>query len=165
MYYRRQKPKLYKGLIAGALGGLAGSWIMTRFQYLMAHAMGQSDPHGGEEEDATVKVAKGISSLTGHELSEDQKKTAGPLVHYAFGTSIGALYGGLAQKHKAPRSGFGTAYGTAVWAVGDEVVVPALGLAGKPGETSLSQHAQFLAAHIVYGLTLEGVRRLAIKAL
>jgi uncharacterized membrane protein YagU involved in acid resistance len=139
---------------------------MTRFQFLLARALGQGSPHEGQEEDATVKTAQRISSgLLGHDLSRIEKKKAGPLVHYAYGTGIGALYGGLAQKDKRVPSGFGTAYGAAAWALGDEVAVPALRLGAKPTETPVSQHVQALAAHIVYGVTLEGVRRLVLKAL
>jgi len=86
-------------------------------------------------------------------------------VHYAYGTGIGAVYGGLAQKHKTTTSGFGIAYGAAAWALGDEVAVPVLGLGKKPTETPVTQHFQLLAAHLVYGITLEGVRRLTLKAL
>ncbi len=166
MYFRSRKNNIYKGLIAGAAGGLAASWIMTRFQLAVAHALGQSDPHEGQEEDATVKTAQKISGgLLHRELSPSEKKVAGPLVHYAYGTGIGALYGGLAANHEVTKCGFGSAYGAAVWALGDEMAVPALGLGKKPAETPVSQHFQMLAAHLVYGITLEGVRRLALKAL
>ena len=166
MFFHSRKPPVYKGLIAGSIGGIAASWTMTRFQLLLSHALGQSQPHEGQDEDATVKTAKRISrAVAGHELSGEEKKKAGPLVHYAYGTGIGALYGGLAQKHDATNSGFGTAYGAAAWALGDEVAVPALGLGRKPAETPVSQHLQTLAAHLVYGMTLEGVRRLTLKLL
>ncbi len=165
MYFRNRQPKVYKGVIAGAIGGLAASWIMTRFQSLITRASGRTDPHEGQGEDATVKTAERVSSELGHELSAKEKESAGPLVHYAYGAGIGALYGGLAQKNEATRAGFGSAYGAAAWALGDEVAVPALGLAKKPAQTPLWQHAQALAAHLVYGITLEGVRRLTLKAL
>ena len=166
MYFRNRKPKVYKGMIAGAIGGLAASWIMTRFQLLIARALGQSEPHEGQGEDATVKTAEKISSdLLGHELSPEEKESAGPLVHYAYGTGIGALYGGLAQRSEITKAGFGSSYGAAAWAFGDEIAVPGLGLGKKPAEIPLSQHFQTLAAHLVYGVTLEGVRRLALKAL
>ena len=70
---------------------------------------------------------------------------------------------GLAQKDERTELGFGSAYGAAAWALGDEVAVPALGLGKKPAETPLSQHVQTLAAHVVYGMTLEGVRRLTTR--
>src|SRR5207237_6053186 len=102
---------------------------MTQFQSLLTRALDGPNPHKEQGEDATIKTAKRISSkLLGHELSEEEKKAAGPLVHYAYGTGIGALYGSLAQKYETPRLGFGSAYGAAAWALGDEVAVPALGL-------------------------------------
>jgi hypothetical protein len=69
--------------------------------------------------------------MLGHQLSAEEEKTAGPLVHYVYGTGIGALYGGLAQKHETIKLGFGVAYGAAAWARGDEIAVPALGLGGR----------------------------------
>lgn len=166
MKFRSRKDKVYRGVIAGAIGGLAASWIMPQFQFLLAHALGHGGPHEGQGEDATVKAAQRISSaLLDHQLSAEEKKTAGPLVHYIYGTGIGALYGGLAQKHATTTAGFGSAYGAAVWALGDEIAVPALGLGKKPTETPAFQHFQLLAAHLVYGITLDGVRRLALKAL
>jgi putative membrane protein len=164
MRFRFGKDKVYRGFIAGGIGGLAASWIMPRFQFLLSHALGYSSPHEGQGEDATVKTAQRISSaLLGHQLSAEEKKTAGPLVHYVYGTGIGALYGGLAQNCELTTSGFGAAYGAAAWALGDEIAVPALGLGKKPAEIPVSQHLQLLAAHLVYGVTLEGVRRLALK--
>src|SRR5262245_9124254 len=166
MYFQSRNDKVYKGLIAGAIGGLTASWVMTRFQFLVANALGHTDPHEGQGEDATVKTAEKISSrVLRHKLSAEEKESAGPLVHYAYGTGIGALYGGLAQKNETTTAGFGSAYGAAAWALGDEIAVPALGLGRKPAETPLSQHFQLLAAHLVYGITLEGVRRLALKRL
>ena len=166
MGVRSGNDKVYKGVIAGAIGGWTASWIMTRFQFLLAHALGQTDPHEGQGEDATVKTAQRISSeVLGHELSAEEMEAAGPLVHYSYGMGIGAVYGGLAQAHKITTSGFGSAYGAAAWALGEEIAVPALGLGRKPAETPLSQHFQTLAAHLVYGITLEAVRRLALKAL
>ncbi len=168
MHFRyRDKNKVCRGLIAGSIGGLAASWVMPRFQSLLSIALeGQTDPHKGQGEDATVKTAQKISSeLLGHQLSAEEKKASGPIVHYAYGTSIGALYGGLAQKYETTKSGFGTAYGAAAWALGDEIAVPALGLGKRPSETPVSQQIQTLAAHLVYGMTLEGVRRLTLKVL
>jgi len=164
MGFRSRKKKVYEGVIAGSLAGLAASWVMPRFQYLLARALGNRDPHEGQGEDATVKTAERISCTMLHrELPAESKEKAGSLVHYAYGTGIGALYGGLAAKQERTTSGFGTAYGAAAWALGDEIAVPAFGLGRKATETPLSQHLQAFAAHLVYGIALEGVRRVALK--
>jgi len=128
---------------------LAASWIMPKFQFLLSRALGYSDPHEGQGEDATVRTAQRVSSaMLGHRLSAEDEKTAGPLVHYVYGTGIGALYGGLAQKHETVTLGFGVGYGAAAWALGDEIAVPALGLGKKPTEVPVSQQLRVLSASL-----------------
>ena len=84
-----------------------------------------------------MKTANRISSeVFDHELSAEEKKTAGPFVHYVYGSGIGAVYGGLSQKYETTKSGFASACGAAAWALGNEVRVPALGLGKKPPETA-----------------------------
>lgn len=167
-FLKRRQPSVWKGAIAGALGGLAGSWVMNQFQSALASKQPKPQPSEPEQEaeDATMKTADRITqSVAGHGLSKEQKKAAGPFVHYVYGAGIGALYGGASARFRPARAGFGLAYGTAAWALGDEVAIPALKLGKGPAETPLSQHLQALAAHLVYGATLEGMRRLGMKAM
>jgi uncharacterized membrane protein YagU involved in acid resistance len=72
---------------------------------------------------------------------------------------VGAVYGLLAEIAPGPTFGLGAAYGAAVALGLDEALVPALGLAKSAKETPPSQHAYSLASHLVYGVTLEGARR------
>ncbi len=160
---RTQNRKLLPAILAGFAGGLAGAFAMNRFQALASPRQPEPPPEQ-EAEDATMKTAEAIvKAVTGHGLSKEQKKKAGPLVHYLYGATIGAIYGAMVWRFRAAAAGFGTAYGAAAWALGDEIAVPALKLGGKPGDTPLAQHLQALAAHLVYGATLEGVRRLSVK--
>jgi hypothetical protein len=154
--------KLAKSLIAGAVGGLAASYAMNQFQSLWTAvteemSKRQGDPQqssGGE--DATVKTAEAISERVFHrELTDAEKKWAGPAVHYAFGTLMGAVYGVLAETVPAAGSGHGAAFGTAVWLTVDEIGVPALGLAQPPSQTPASSHIKALASHLVYGVTTD----------
>ncbi len=59
----------------------------------------------------------------------------------------------------------GSPFGIALWGVGDELAIPALGLAKWPNAYPLSAHAQALAAHAVYGITTDLVRRAMLKAI
>jgi putative membrane protein len=107
-----------------------------------------------------MKAAGKIASLAGRQLLHEQKKKAGPLVHYGFGTLQGAMYGavtGLA----GVSGGFlpSIIFGAALFAVADEIALPALGLSGKPTEYPASTHLYGLASHIVYGLSTEIARR------
>jgi hypothetical protein len=182
---------MFHGAVAGAIGGLAASWVMNQF---MMHAqrraeqiagrseLGQgrqressaSSPQeqkekqqqeeggGGGGEDATVKTAAVISrNLFDHELTPDEKQIAGPAVHYAYGALVGSLYGAVAEVWPTIATGFGMPYGVALWALGDEAAVPALRLSPPPTEVPAEKHADFLAAHIVYGIALDVSRRVA----
>lgn len=124
--------------------------------------MAQSQPSEEKEDqdDATVKTAKAISEgIFGHELTEREKKPAGAVVHYAFGTASGGLYGALAEVAPQVTAGAGIPFGAVFWLTADEVAVPLLGLAKGPTEYPASTHAYALASHLVYGLTAELSRR------
>ncbi|MGH9352975.1 MAG: hypothetical protein ACRD2G_12575, partial [Terriglobia bacterium] len=99
---------LVKGLVAGLVGGLVGTIVMTEFQKAWsktAQAMsnGEADGQGQQEsENATMKAAGKIAHIGGRELSHEQKKKAGPVVHYSFGTLQGAAYGAVTELTRTP---------------------------------------------------------------
>ena len=163
-----------KGLVAGLIGGLVASWTMNRFQDAWIRLAGS--PSSGQEgqaglqrteknseeeqDDATVKTASAISEgLFDHKLTRSEKKIAGPLVHYAFGTSVGGLYGAAAELVPGVTTGAGLPFGAAFWLVADETALPLLGLSKGPTAYPASTHVYALVSHFVYGLTAELVRR------
>ena len=156
--YRRNP---WKGLAAGLIGGLVGAWSMNQFQKVWSAAAEQlgAEQSQQESEDATMKTADRLARAIGKQLSMEQKKKAGPVVHYAFGALMGGIYGALAETESQVKRGAGIPFGGLLFATADEVAVPALGLAGSPTESPLSSHLQGLASHLVYGATTEGVRR------
>ncbi len=156
---------ILKNVAVGAVAGLAGAWAMNQFQVLLS-SVSKSDQQpeqqqpDEESDDATVQTAKAISQhLFMHQLTSDEKKWAGPAVHYGMGASTGAVYGALTETFPIAGAGFGTAYGTAVWAAADEIAVPALGLSKPIGETAVSSHVSALASHLVYGVVTDLARR------
>jgi hypothetical protein len=173
------KARVWKGAIAGAVAGLAGTIAMTQFQSLWNKAakrithdedhISSSDRAEAEVEDATVKAAEKLAKLARHRLSRDQRKNLGPVIHYAFGTAMGAVYGAVVEV--GPRdlrrhdllSGVG--FGSVLFAGGDEIAVPALGLSEKASESPASSHLYAFASHIVYGLTAGAVRKAVRTAL
>ena len=154
--------KLWKGALAGAAAGLAASWTMNQFQSgwskLQEKKSGES--REGEDEDATMKAANLVAEKTLHrELSKEEKKKVAPYFHYGFGTLMGTLYGILTEEFPSAKAGFGTAFATGLFLVADEGAVPALKLGGAPKQVPLSSHIEALASHLVYGLSVESVRR------
>lgn len=169
----RQKHKIWKGLAAGLIGGLAATWVMTRLQNAISQ-MSESKENGNEEkkkqenggENATVKAAEAISgTVFDHELKKSEKEFAGNAVHYAFGTSMGALYGAAAEIAPVTSKGYGLPFGTALFLAADEVAVPALGLSESPTEYPVSTHVYGLTSHLIYGVTADLVRRAVLRVL
>jgi putative membrane protein len=168
---------LAKGVFAGMVGGLVASWVMNQFQAALqkaeeawrksAHrAEGQAkNSTDGEAEDATMKAADRVAYIAlNRHLTQEEKKKAGPLVHYAYGAIIGGMYGCVAELLPASTAGKGSVYGAAAWLIGDEIAVPKLGFSKPSREYPVKVHAEALAAHLVYGVTTDTVRR-GLKAL
>jgi hypothetical protein len=158
-------------MLAGAVGGLVASWTMNEFQKVWAAAekritggkQGQDEGQQNTEdaEDATMKTADRMSqALQGRHLTGEEKKKAGPVVHYAFGALMGAVYGASVEVNPAANALAGIPFGAILFAAADEVVLPVLGLSDKPAAYPLSTHVYGLMSHAVYGVTTETVRRI-----
>ncbi len=190
MNKRRAEGDVWKGLLAGAVGGLVASVVMNQFQAALgkriagvkrshgAQSLQRGFPHHGigrdlqergsddERDDAAMRLANAISmGLSEHELTRSEKDAAGTALHYAYGISMAALYGAAAEFAPVVAAGAGLPYGMSVWIGADEGVVPALGLSKSAEEYPLSVHAYALASHMVYGVTTEVVRRAVRNAL
>ena len=173
---RRANPVL--GACAGAAAGLIASWAMVRFNHLIGPADGRSDKpddrHAERRLDARPNDTDGTlpdepgsmqasSALArpvlGRELTQREKLIGGPILHYLFGATAGALYGAAAEVDDSATRGAGLPYGVTVWLIADEIGMHAAGFATKPTDDPLSRHASTLATHMVFGLTVEAVRR------
>lgn len=157
-------------IAAGIAGGLIASFVMEKVQAAIEDLSSdnRSAPGGGgqqhrkpqEGEPATYKAADAVATtIAGQRIPRKWKPAAGAAVHYAFGAAVGGVYGAAAASRPEVTALAGIPFGTAVWLVADEVGVPAAGLAKGPAEYPLSKHASALAAHVVYGATIELVRR------
>lgn len=168
--------RMTRGALAGMIGGAVASWAMNEYlavQPKTAPPDPASRPQGRQSrksskqtdtsgDDATVKVAQAISTrILKHDLTPGEKKIAGPAVHYAYGTIVGALYGAVAEVWPLADAGFGILYGIVLWVIGDEAAVPALRLGPPPTQVPVPKHAEYLAAHLVYGIALDLTRRAA----
>jgi putative membrane protein len=166
-----ENPCILRGMIAGAVGGLAASWVMNQFitaamklqEAARSPAEKQQQAEQSQQEDSedsTMKVADALTwLLTGQHLSKAGKQKGGPIVHYAFGTLMGTLYGTLASLSSSATAGAGTAFGATLFMAADEIMVPALITGQFPTNERASSQITHFAAHIVYGTTTEVIRR------
>jgi uncharacterized membrane protein YagU involved in acid resistance len=131
------------------------------------HSFFQKMESSAEEkrEDSTVKTASAFSErVFHHELTPQQKKIAGPAVHYGFGASVAACYGAAVEVLPFLRTGWGMPFGAAVWLGAHVITVPALGLAEPVTRSTPRRETVEFGAHLLYGALVEGVRRLLRNA-
>ena len=171
-----------RGAAAGAIGGIVGSAAMVLFNHVLASTgFGKSDrgehhqhrrldakPNDSDgtisDEPASRKAASvAAEAVTGQPLNEREKDLGGSLFHYGFGAAAGAVYGALAAASPKVTTGGGAPYGAAVFVTAGELGIPAAGLSRHPADYPASRHLSALATHLVYGVTLETVRRLLMR--
>jgi hypothetical protein len=162
---------LWKGLLAGLAAGFAATTAMTLFQLswsgieyklqrTAAHKPKNSaDNQGGGEESSTVKLANAVSqAVMDRPLSEGEKEPASYVVHFAFGTLMGGVYGISSEYLPVARLGHGLFHGLALWAGADALTIPALGFSPPVSERSAAELAYEVLAHAVYGVSSESAR-------
>lgn len=174
----RPKPKNpdpFTGFALGLVGANVGLILMTLYQDFVAPKVVELSPEpepdghqsddvsaGGrvhkEGESAPAAVGRlALEKASGQSVdhSESVQTALSYGVHWGFGMLMGGLYGAArAGKGQAGDVVGGLAFGTGLWALGDETVVPALGLQGGPAESNKTQHGNRLAAHLLYGAGL-----------
>jgi putative membrane protein len=151
---------VWKGLAAGLVAGLAAAWVMGQFHQLASRAPGMPTPVAGAE-DPTARTAAIVSErLFHHPLGPEERKAAGSAVHYAFGAAVAGVYGAAAELVPGVTKALGVPFGAAMWLGAHVITVPALGLAKPITRASAPMEAVEFAAHLIYGMVTEGLRRL-----
>jgi hypothetical protein len=145
----------------GLAAGLVGTACMTAWQELVARLerrplsgsarreSGGRDPW--EDAPAPAQVLKRIVGGVAHvEVGPDRIPLFTNLMHWGYGTALGAIYG-LVQETFDPRPLLhGPAFGIVVWAQSYATLVP-LGLYEPPWHYSAKTIAKDISYHLVYG--------------
>ncbi|GIV96116.1 MAG: hypothetical protein KatS3mg057_0773 [Herpetosiphonaceae bacterium] len=116
-------------------------------------------------ESSTAAAGRiGYETLTDTEPQAKETKTIlSYLVHWAYGSLQGGVYGAVRGRAPLPDVPGGIAFGTALWILGDEVAVPLLGLSEGPTAFPLNQHIHRFGAHMAYGLSATTVTQLLYR--
>jgi uncharacterized membrane protein YagU involved in acid resistance len=176
---RRRQHSDWQPALIGLAGGLLGALAMNLFARAVRignhglEAAGAAPGHDRDgrgmqppqaeqcaDQDAAVKAGTvAYRAVAGHNPRRAVQPWLGSAAHYGFGAATGLCYALASDRAPALRTGFGTLYGSLVWAIADEGVMPALGLSRGPRQLPLGVHAYALCGHWVYGATLEAVMR------
>jgi hypothetical protein len=169
---RKRSPvvALAEGLLAGALGAAVQSLFFASTQKLAPRppkdAFVPPDPVQRDERETETVARRAVEDLAGRgPLSPDAKQLGGQVVHYAFGAGWGGLYGLARATWPQLASPLGVgAFSLAVWAVGDNVIVPLFRLGAWPQKYPPRTHAYAIAAHLAYGAGVAGAFALVERA-
>lgn len=151
--------RLLRGVLAGAVAGVAASFVMDRFQ---AAVTALSPPDGGEDasEPATEQAADAIAArVAGVTIPAADKPLAGQAIHYALGIGLGVAYAIAAEFRPSVTTGNGAVFGLVTATLLDEAAVPAAGLGPAPWKADVGTTLYGYASHLVFGGTTELVRR------
>ena len=147
-------------LFTGALGGAIGTWLMDQVTTGMQQQ--QSEPESEREAAARPKgqppdmnAVDRVAERFGLDLDDETRSTAASVIHYGLGIGPGALYGVLHDRVPGLGGGRGLAYGLLLFLVNDELLGPAMGVAGPARAYPASSHARGLVGHAVLGVATD----------
>ncbi len=168
------RPNRWQGFVLGVAGSIVGLLAMRLYSQHIAPLVKRDEAEKDNSQSAEPpqplddiavlgkQYQKGESStaalgrifytaVTGSEPQTDELKTAlSYLIHWYYGLLQGGLYGAWSADRSALSSGL--LYATGLWLVGDEIVVPVLGLQSGPTAVSPQTHFNRFGAHLFYGL-------------
>lgn len=160
------------GVVAGLAGALAQSLYFAWTRELAPRPSGDAfEPVEPEQrhEPPTQTVARRFKEHLVHAGPLAKPERAAQVVHLAFGSAWGGVYGlvaGTLPSVAGLRGGL--AFGAAVWLLSDDILLPAFNLAAWPHHYPVKDHLYAIAAHAVYGAavagTFEGLRRVSLPA-
>ena len=162
---------LWKGALAGLAGGLVGTFVKSQAEPLL-QSLGESlfppshaakekpgaDVSGQPDRMPPSQLAQRVTDEVGVTLSRDEKLAAQERIHWAFGTSMGVAYGVLAEVSEV-ETGYGVPAAAALFAGTHASALPALDLQADPDEMPRAWWIWELGSHLVYGVTVDLVRR------
>jgi hypothetical protein len=142
----------------GGLGGFVGTWLMDLVTTGLLE--GQSEESKRREETARPHGKPSVANLVdridvslGLGLGDTHRATAAQVIHFGLGVLPGALYGALRHRVPVLGAGRGLLFGGLLWALNDEYLNTALGLAGRFDAYPAEAHWRGLVGHTVLGAT------------
>ena len=141
-----------RGLIAGILGGLAGTAVKSIVeQFLPVRKV--------EQRSAQIKIVDELSTkILGSPISSNNEALVEQLVGFPFGASLGAAYGYGKKDKDEFKLTDGAILGATTWFSTHETSLSLLGFESKPVDIPIKMQANELFAHVLFGITTELVR-------
>jgi hypothetical protein len=150
---------LLLGVAAGALGTLSMSPARTAIARFQSREDKRREAEASWPDKSPARAAKKVAEPLGIELADP--KLAGHVISWTYGTMWGAAYALMTRRNRTIPFLGGLVLGTGLWAIGDEILVPALDLAPGPRRFPGTTHLKALGCHLAYGTGVDlGLRAL-----
>jgi len=146
--------------IRGAVAGAIGTWAMDRVTTVMYERESAEDrareeaawPNGKPSVPNLVDLG---SRITGVRFSPRARPAVEEATHYLLGIGPGVLYALLRDRVPGLGAGRGLVFGLLLFAVNDELLNTALGLAGPPDAYPMTAHLRGLVGHVTLGVVTD----------
>ena len=150
-----RKRSIPKGMLAGLLGGLAGSGAKMLAEKLFPpRTQGQIPP--------PVVLAE---SVAGRRLPDRERELALQGIHWIFGALAGAVYGALVEVEPSLGAWRGAAFGITLNRITHESLLPRFGLSAPPSRQPTQERISEWVTHATYGIATDTVRRAVRRSL
>ena len=140
-------------LAAGLVGGVVGTLLMTRLMPLAKKLPERLQPPMPRRDPGHTMVARG-EKIVGP-LSPKMHTRAAQGLQWAYGMTwplgLAALSGALGLRSPGRTLAAGALIGAAVWLIGYEGWLPAIGLIEPAHRVPLAKNASGLVSHVAYG--------------
>jgi putative membrane protein len=147
----RPNRSLFKGFVAGAIGGLVGA---------AAKAAGEA-VYPPRIQGQIAPPAVLLNRMSDRPLTEKEEEVSVRAIHWSFGALVGGVYGAVAEYQPAVTNRLGANFGLTLCGMTHASTLPLMGLTEKPEDQPMREHASELITHAIYGVTTELVRRVA----
>lgn len=156
---KRPRRPLSVDVLLGAAAGAGATWLMDQattaiYERQSRASRKQEEKARGGKPAYEVAAEKG-AKLAGREISKEQRKQLGAVIHWSMGVGSGAIYGLLRNRVRRFGIGSGVAFGLALSLLVDEAALTALGISPPPNAFPWQTHARRLAGHLILGAVLD----------
>lgn len=156
-------------LALGAVAGVAAVWALDRVDWFLYNREPEAVQRrtrmarrGRDPAHTLVDIIAGAMGRSPPGQPDYPKPTAlGNAVHYSIGLSAALPYALLRRDHAWLKSGGGSLFGAALWALQDEGLNAISGLSAPPQRYHWRTHARGLVAHVAFGVALETLLKAA----
>jgi uncharacterized membrane protein YagU involved in acid resistance len=165
---RNDAGSILMNAVLGLVAGAAATFVMDKVSGYLYELEDEKtrkfeENLRGNEYPPEVMAEKIAEAVAGVELNKGRKEKYGNVVHWGYGIMWGGLYGALRGRAPLVDTANGLGFGTGLWLIGDEMMMPLMKLSPPSSKFPWQNHARAFGNHMAYGVTLGLTHNLLCK--